>query len=84
MFFLFKTNPKIPIKKSIIDKFIIILCCLKMCGYCSFILSSSFTSFENELTIQEEKWVMLNLRYSNVYVHYSEANNRIPKKSKQD
>ena len=31
MFFLFKTNPKIPIKKSIKDKFIIILYCLMMC-----------------------------------------------------
>ena len=82
MFFLFKTNPKIPIKKSIIDKFIIILYCLKMCGYCYFFYWFFFIN--NELKIQEEKRVMLNLRDSNVYVHYSEANNRIPKKSKQD
>ena len=32
MFFLFKTNPKIPIKKSIKDKFIVILYCLYMCA----------------------------------------------------
>ena len=46
MFFLFKTNPKIPIKKSIIDKFIIILYCLKMCGYCYFFFIDFFSSFE--------------------------------------